>query len=253
MFADMRFLDAFSPLTQWQEAVDALPEELRPQGLTSDIKAAFPWAAGLLVLAYSYAPFEAYPAGCLEIPSYYFASHACYLAKQKLIDHLKEQNIKAEDAKNLPHKAIAQRCGAGGYGANGLFYWHGLGSRVCLAVIAVDQEVAAGASPRPTGQCTHCGACRAACPAGALPGDGTVGASCLRRTRKFGCDDCQLCCPANPPVTTAPPPEYENLFNINAILGDSAEQLKQRCRAAAGLIGKNYAKPSILLDAARGK
>lgn len=130
----------------------------------------------------------------------------------------------------------AQRCGIGTRCDNGLIAVPGYGTRVFLAEILTTIPPASLPFPLPAAhiigetslpvdgfptECTHCGACRRACPAGALQPDSSVDARrCLsyltiehrgpwnpigetamstpagRRTL-FGCDICQNVCPLN--------------------------------------------------------
>lgn len=118
----------------------------------------------------------------------------------------------------------AARAGLGVRGDNGLLITPEYGSFVFIATLCTDADHAAvtGAPPptfpdqAPT--CEGCGACRRACPTGALGGDGI----CLSRLTQqkgeltadeqvlltahplvWGCDTCQMVCPHNRRVVAA--------------------------------------------------
>lgn len=126
------------------------------------------------------------------------------------------------DNSPLPEVRLAVAAGLGVKGDNGLFFSHIYGSFVFIGAIVTDREV--GAKVCPPAECLHCGACAAACPGGALAGDGTVDRRrCLsditqrkgtltadeqallrRGGSAWGCDICQEVCPLNRQATVAP-------------------------------------------------
>lgn len=182
----------------------------------------------------------------------------------------------------------AERCGIGTRCDNGLISVPGFGTRVFLAeilstvdfplkggfllsgdrpaAISTDREGCAGnqdgREPAPITQeilagwsCTHCGACRRACPAGALQTDSTVDARrCLsyltiehrgewdeegraamstaagRRTL-YGCDLCQNACPLNRRAETERPdaalPEFRPRPELLTLTAEAARALTQ--------------------------
>ena len=129
------------------------------------------------------------------------------------------------DVSPFPEVRAAALAGLGKLGQNGLLITETAGSYVFLAFLATDLAVC------PTGGalrfCRGCGECLRQCPAGALPGGGTVLSDrCLsavtqrrgplteeeqrlvRRCRTlWGCDRCQQCCPENAAAAAAPLPE----------------------------------------------
>ncbi len=110
----------------------------------------------------------------------------------------------------------AVKAGVGFRGRNGMVIVPGVGARVFLAEIFTTAHFESS-SPSPSGiACGDCGRCVAACPAGALCGDGTLDASrCLSYLtiehrgelpgdtplgrRVYGCDTCRLVCPHEKP------------------------------------------------------
>lgn len=171
----------------------------------------------------------------------------------------------------------AEKCGIGERCDNGLISVPGYGTRVFLAEILSTSELPLtkeikpachpqtnqagkennpelrkrGASVNPV-SCLHCGACRKACPAGALQPDSTVDARrCLsyltiehrgdwdgvgesamstpagRRTL-FGCDICQDVCPLNSPLNQhIPPTGIEEFQPRPSILDLTAAQVEE--------------------------
>lgn len=150
----------------------------------------------------------------------------------------------------------AEECGIGYRADNGLIAVPGHGTRIFLAEIITTLPTATiscqsaeslqsrGEVP---GECRHCGACRRACPAGALQSDGRVDARrCLSyltiehrgpwdntglqamqtpagRHTLYGCDICQRVCPLN---RTAPPTEIEEFAPSDRLLSLTAEESK---------------------------
>ncbi len=115
------------------------------------------------------------------------------------------------DSAPLRERYRAVRAGLGTCGINGLLNVPGAGNAVFLAEILWTADVQPS-SPLPENPCTGCGRCMAACPGGAIVGDGTVDARrCLSYLtiehdgdlppglglpgRIYGCDICSQVCP----------------------------------------------------------
>ncbi|MBR3692726.1 MAG: epoxyqueuosine reductase [Clostridia bacterium] len=128
------------------------------------------------------------------------------------------------DASPLNEVRAAALAGLGFFGDHGLFISRRFGSFVFIGTLACDAEFAL--SPAEPEGCSHCGACRRACPTGVLSG-GDKRTECLSAiTQKkgelnaaeaallqkcgtlWGCDACQLACPHNRSAETDPLPEF---------------------------------------------
>ncbi|MEW6433430.1 MAG: tRNA epoxyqueuosine(34) reductase QueG [Myxococcota bacterium] len=120
------------------------------------------------------------------------------------------------DAGAVMEKVWGARAGLGTVGKNGCFITPSFGSWVVLAVMVLDAEVDAYATPAPDDVCGACRLCLDACPTNAFPKEGVVDArACLSYQTienegpvppalreamghlVFGCDLCQDVCPHN--------------------------------------------------------
>jgi epoxyqueuosine reductase len=117
------------------------------------------------------------------------------------------------DDNRLVDRAAAHRAGLGWYGKNANLLLPGRGSWFVLGAVVTDAALPAGA-PAPDG-CGACDRCLPACPTGALVAPGVLDARrCLAWLleapgsfpvehraalggRVYGCDECQVVCPAN--------------------------------------------------------
>lgn len=124
------------------------------------------------------------------------------------------------DSAPVAERYWARKAGLGITGDNGMVIVPGIGSKVFLAEILTRMELTADTPAE--GDCGHCGACRRACPTGALLSDGTTDCNrCLSyltiehrgewkdmrhvtamqtaagRSTLFGCDRCVNACPHN--------------------------------------------------------
>lgn len=131
------------------------------------------------------------------------------------------------DENSLVDRAAAQRAGLGWFGRNTLLLLPGQGSWFVLGSVVTDAPLVptppAGRSA-PAEGCGPCRRCVAACPTGALDGDGVLDARrCLAWLvqapgtfpeehraalggRIYGCDDCQEACPVNRAADRRRPP-----------------------------------------------
>lgn len=118
------------------------------------------------------------------------------------------------DDSPLPEVRAAALAGLGAIGQNGLLIHERYGSYVFIGTIVTDLDIpAVPEEPRP---CLRCGACRRACPGGAIGESGVAPSRCLssltqrggevsdeetgllrRHPLIWGCDACQTACPMN--------------------------------------------------------
>lgn len=135
------------------------------------------------------------------------------------------QFLPAADNSPLPEREAAWGAGLGLRGEHGLLILPPYGSYVFLGTILTDAPLAFPPA-RPAPPCEGCGACRAACPTGAL-GDPFQEGRCLSHlTQKkgvlpeeeqallaahdliWGCDCCQRVCPHNREAALSPLAEF---------------------------------------------
>lgn len=125
------------------------------------------------------------------------------------------------DTAPLRERYWAARAGLGFIGDNNYLIIPGRGAHFFLGTMLWTGTTSDGSDTPDTRRCEGCGACRRACPTGALGPDGHLDARrCLSfltiesrdplpdglstGRRLFGCDNCRLACPhqpANPPAT----------------------------------------------------
>lgn len=132
--------------------------------------------------------------------------------------------VPGADASPLDERQCARLAGLGMLGRHGLVILPPYGSWIFLGTILTDLPLRS--SPVPAPDCSGCGACVRACPAGALGDTGFDPDRCLSAlTQKkgtltpeeegllkahpliWGCDCCQLACPYNQEALAAPLPE----------------------------------------------
>ncbi len=162
------------------------------------------------------------------IPDYHlvageYLKHLC----EKLKEHFPTNAFEAfVDNSPLREVSCGQAAGLGVIGDHGLLIHPQYGSYVFLGEIVTDLKLEPSA-PIGTG-CLHCGACRRACPQGALQENGSIELSLCRShiSQKkgelseveqeqlrsggliWGCDICNDICPLNQKVSITPIPEF---------------------------------------------
>ena len=154
---------AFAPQTDWIEG---------------DAPAAYPWANGLLLLIWPYAPLI--PDAVLS--GYYPASNQSYHAMRSLRERLAGEGVRTERAA-VPVKTILVNWGLGTRLDSDLIYIPGFGTRFIVQALMVslsDDELCYTPRQAPFEACVHCKRCERACPGGAIKGRAYDWRQCLR-------------------------------------------------------------------------
>ncbi len=168
-----------------------------------------------------------------------------------------------------PLKTLAAGAGLARYGRNAIAYVPGLGSYLLLAACVSDVEPPADdewGEAQPLESCDGCAACAAACPGGAIRGDGFSLRThrCLTLVNEdrapfpdwvrpewhhcaVGCLRCQVACPENAGVTlTVEPPELFDETETAAILAAvDSSWLPAATRAKLARCGLDYSPDLI--------
>lgn len=193
------------------------------------------------------------------IHPYYPASQKAYRAVQRCVRAAEKEGIPLRLRNDIRVKPIFARLPGFTQGRNTLSYAEDAGSRFHVQIMTLDQPVAGTISLEAEPHAAHCGDCRrcmAACPTGAIDGEGFHRERCLRNwmlsgkpvpqalrvamgNRLLGCDECQRCCPHNPPPTgdTRPLVPLEELLT----------RPKETSAALREMIGANLALPNRVL------
>lgn len=225
---------AFAPEADWIEG---------------DAAAAWPWANGLLLLIWPYAPY-APDAG---VSGYYPASNQSYHAMMGLREALKGLGVRAERAA-VPVKTVLVEHGLAACLDSDMLYLPGLGTRFVIQALMValpQEDLRFTPRQAPFEACIHCKRCQRACPGGAISPRGYDWRKCLRAhedgpgmpgwvmeklTCLLGCEACQDACPLNHFIRPRPLTEEEkSAFDLEKLI---AGDLKP----ALSLIGKNMKK-----------
>ncbi|MBQ8690036.1 MAG: epoxyqueuosine reductase [Clostridia bacterium] len=148
------------------------------------------------------------------------------------------------DHSPIDERHAALIAGLGILGDSGLLINEKYGTFVFIADVVTDipPDELGAAAPREVELCTHCGACRRACPTGILrsEGDDCLSAITQRKgeladfevemMRKcdtvWGCDVCQLACPYNREVQKTPL-EFFHLDRIECLTTDILESFSK--------------------------
>lgn len=242
-----------------------------------------PWAKSLLVLLWPYRQ-AALPSKDDEvfIDSYYFASNAAYHAARALEGWMVQHGIRAQANVSYPARKAAVRAGLGIIGHQGLLIHPEFGTRTVIILLAVDTALPEQKDVKLIGTCMQCGRCTAACPAGAIDGQGMSHPErCLRNfmmegvvfpeqfrkkmgNKLIGCDNCQRVCPMQPArgvevpqpfllselMTTDDAAFRTGVARLGMLIGRNAAR-PQRVRAQAALLAGNRKNPkdiSVLQD-----
>lgn len=195
----------------------------RHADLRRDLDNVLPGTRTVISLAFPYAPQQERPSDLPYLSRYAYGRDYHEAIRSLLTAVLEQTNILSScrlciDSAPVSERFWAIRAGIGYRGDNGALIVPGIGPEVFLAEILTTIEFESD-SPSNSG-CLHCGACRRACPTGALQPDGTI--DCRRcisyltiehrgpwtdsdaiaamstragRTSLFGCDRCVTVCP----------------------------------------------------------
>lgn len=193
------------------------------------------------------------------IHPYYFASQSAYLAAKALVQEAEREGVPLFLRDEVRVKPLFARMPGISQGRNTLSYLPGIGSRFHVQIFALDEPMEPAPqledAPHPT-HCGNCDLCMKACPTGAIDEQGFHREKCLRNwqmsgkpvpeelralmgNRLIGCDECQRCCPHNPPPDGRP----QEAVAIDALLTDT----KATCASLREKIGANLALPNRVL------
>ena len=169
------------------------------------------------------------------------------------------------DTSPLSDRAIAVRAGLGMIRRNGMFYHSKLGSYVHIASILMTLDLSDKDYRPISDPCGHCRRCVAACPGKAIDGDYTINSnrcvswmtqkkeltdqeSQVLGDRIYGCDVCQLICPANRTVKTEESPSLVAAsVELKALLEIGNKDFKETYQqTAAGWRGKRTLQRNAL-------
>ena len=193
------------------------------------------------------------------IHPYYPASQTAYRLAQAWAQRCRENGLEIRQANEIPIKRILNRLDFLKRGRNTLSYLPDLGSRFHVQILTADADLPVTAVPEAEEHLPGCGGCtrcREACPGGAIQDGQFIKERCLRfwmmngrippedlayrmGNRLIGCDDCEACCPMNPPAAgqAHPVPLRPLLRKLDY------DQLAEQ-------IGYNYAIPNRVLTQA---
>lgn len=225
---------AFAPEADWIEG---------------DPAAAWPWANGLLLLIWPYAPY-APDAG---LSGYYPASNQSYHAMMGLKKALEAVGVRAERAA-VPVKSLLVEWGLAACLDSDMLYMPGLGTRFVIQALMValpEEELTFTPKQAPFQACIHCKRCQNACPGGAISPQGYDWRKCLRAyedgpqmpawvmekmTCLLGCEVCQDVCPLNHFIRPRPVSSAEaEAFDLGKLIAGDI-------KPALALVGKNMKK-----------
>ena len=195
----------------------------RHADLRRNLDNVLPGTKTVISLAFPYAPERERPSDLPYLSRYAYGTDYHEAIRSLLTVVLEQTNISSScriciDSAPVSERFWAIRAGIGYRGDNGALIVPGIGPEVFLAEILTTIEFEPD-SPS-NAECLHCGACRRACPTGALQPDSTI--DCRRcisyltiehsgpwtdpdaiaamstpagRTSLFGCDRCITACP----------------------------------------------------------
>lgn len=209
----------------------------------------------LVLLARDYIP----GGGLVDL--FYPCSNTAYHRAKEMAASLTERwGIGVFSLSNLRMKPMCHRLPAFGTGLNTLNYLEGYGSRFCLELLGLSEEIDSEPMPvydRAHLPCAACKRCMAACPTGAITENGFIKERCIRfhmmngkpmpedmrrhigrengARGVLGCDICQRVCPANAERETLR--RQEDAFTLKELLFCDKNTLAR----FGALYGVNYA------------
>ena len=171
--------------------------------------------------------------------------------------------IPLADNSPLPERAAAALAGIGLRGKNTLTILPPWGSWVFLATLLTDLPLPSAARAAPG--CMDCGACVAACPAGALSAGGLDPSKCLssltqrkggltageaallrRHPLIWGCDICQQVCPYNRDAPLSPLPEFREALISTLTPADVEHRTRRQFQEAFPRRAFTWRGPAVL-------
>jgi len=202
------------------------------------------------------------------VDAFYTANQAAYCAAGKMILEIAyEHRIETHLLNNCPLKPIATHRAGLARGMNTLNYHPEFGSKFCMALIGLDEEIVGESRCEDEARlsCAACNWCAKVCPGGAITTDGFVKENCIRfymingkpmpghlrpligsvggSYAVIGCDVCQRVCPANRAAESLRRPEADAPFTLEELLCCTPETLER----FAALYGRNYANRNRII------
>lgn len=191
-----------------------------------------PQVGSVLLALWLYQAEREVSAGEAWIHPYYFASQAAYCAANRIAKSHADEGVQWREDIRL--KPILARLQGFSQGRNTLSCAAGFGSRFHVQMLTVEEALPPTHHLEDAPHALHCGdchRCEEACPTNALEGGVFHRERCLRNwqvsgqvypddvrrkmgNRLIGCDECQRCCPHNPPPAGEPAPMPVSLADI---------------------------------------
>ena len=223
----------------------------RHRTLRDDPQQLLPGAQSVIVVAMNYYPPRLLPPQAPQFAYYAYGRDYHEVLRQRLrqlavtIEQWTPcQTRVCVDSAPIRERYWAQQAGLGFIGVNNALILPGKGSYYFLGIVLTTLRLQPDAPCHLS--CGQCRACMAACPTGALSGDGAVDArrclSCLTIEQRgplpewvaaaighrvFGCDDCQKCCPHNRHARPTAVPELQPSDEFLALTHERIARMDQ--------------------------